>query len=198
MEKNEIIDILYKSVFIDEMINKLTNNSALRFDMKQELFLILLEMDDDKIKAAYNERWINYLCVNIIKKQFHSNTSPFYKNYRINNNEIKYNDEYIDDEYDFNIDEMYNDIIKWVDENMKLTDSELFKIYFKYGKYDRRIGEWRDVNCENAVSSTRKIERKLEILGIPGKRKITIDHSTISNSLRKTIKKIKEKYGNDI
>ena len=81
LSKNDILTNLYKSKFIDELINKITSGHQLSDDLKAELFLILVQMSDVKIKRAYEQNYLNYLCVNILKKQYHSNTSPFHKMY---------------------------------------------------------------------------------------------------------------------
>lgn len=54
-------------------------------DFTQELFLILLKMDNDKLNRIYYEGNIIPFIVGIIKNQWYSKTSNFYKKYKTYN-----------------------------------------------------------------------------------------------------------------
>jgi len=197
MSRNEIIDQLYRSYFINDLIDTITSNNKLKFDLKQELFIILLEMPEWRIKRAWNENYLNYMCVNILKKQYHSSTSPFHKKYRA---------EKFDELTDWNTsDELFDlvdseenseDIInkiRWIVENkLDMVDKELFKLYYKWDRYDRWIGDLKDDSCQKEWSSYRKIEKKLTITPISGGKKIGISRNTISLSHQRSIEKIKK------
>jgi hypothetical protein len=62
------------------------------------------------------------------------------------------------------------------------------------GEYDRWIGSKRDTKCTKNISSSRKIERKLAIQAIKGQKRVTIDHSTIALSIKRTLEKLKEHF----
>ena len=194
MSKNDIIEELWKSSFLDDVIHKITSGHRLKDDLKSELFLILCEMKDKKIIQAWKNNWIYYLCINILKKQYHSNTSPFHMKWRKGWNNL-------DDEYDIsdeNEETNYDLIskIEWIVEHkLDLVDRELFKLYYKMDRYDRWLGDLRDKNCQKPTSSYRKIEKKLRLKGDP---KITISRSTISLSHQRSLMIIKselKKYG---
>lgn len=51
-------------------------------DFVQEIYLILLEYDSNKIIELWNNRQLNYFLVGIIKRQYNSTTSPYYKKYK--------------------------------------------------------------------------------------------------------------------
>jgi hypothetical protein len=207
--KDDILTDLYKSDFIKDLIWTITSGNQLKEDLKSELFLILFEMDDRRILGAYNNNYLHYLCVNILKKQYHSKTSPFHKKFRKemgNNydgnvividpcyqseNEWKYNSplEIEPDTYVFP-EELMEKIIWFVDNKLDLVDRELFKIYYKIGRYDRWLGDLRDTNCKKPISSLRKVENKLAITTIEGK-KITIGYDTIRLSLNRSLMRIK-------
>lgn len=51
-------------------------------DLVQEVYLIMLEYDQEKLKQIYEKGEINYWLTRIIMNQYCSNTSPFYKKYR--------------------------------------------------------------------------------------------------------------------
>lgn len=72
-------------------------------DFVQELYVILLEYNQDKIVELYNKKQLKYFIVGIIQRQYHSKTSPFYKKYKkyysiVDGNQI--NKQEINDEID--------------------------------------------------------------------------------------------------
>lgn len=191
MTKSEIIENLWKENWTDQLVNNISKGSQLRDDLKSHLFLILCEMPEKKIKDAYKNNWLKYLCVNIIKKQFESSTSPFHKEWRKDNLKRA---EWVQDIEE--ISEPTHDIIiekiNWFIENkLNLVDKELFKIYFKIDKYDRWFGELRDETCNKPISSLRKVEKKLTIQTITGK-EMKISRDTISKSLHRSKMLIKK------
>lgn len=196
LNKNDILTNLFKEGTIDGIILKITSGHQLKEDLKSELFLILMEMSETRIKDAHNNNYLIYLCVNILKKQYHSNTSPFHKKFRVN----KLND-YLDENDICDIEEddleredlIILEKIKWIVENkLELVDRELFKLYYKWDRYDRWIGDLKDTTCEKEMSSYRKIEKKLTIEPLNGGRKIGISRNTIALSHQRSIAKIKK------
>lgn len=51
-------------------------------DLVQEIYLILLEYNQTKLQKIYDNGQLNFFLTRIIKNQWCSNTSPFYKKYR--------------------------------------------------------------------------------------------------------------------
>jgi hypothetical protein len=188
MTKSLILDKLFREPLIDDMIWNITGGNPLREDLKSELFLILMEMPDVKIVSAWEGKWLNYLCVNILTKQWKSSTSPFYKKFR----KEKTNEEFIDIiEIEGGIDwEMIEKILEIAQKHLPFVEKELFMMRYKIGKYDRWFGELRDKDCQKPVYSYRKIEKKLAI-GSSGK-PITIDHSTVEVYHKRSIEKIRK------
>lgn len=195
MTKNLILDNLFRDPLIDDMIWNITGGHELKDDLKSELFLILMEMSDSKIVGAWEGKWLNYLCVNILTKQWRSNTSPFYKKYR----KSRTNEEFVDiiDE-EGGVDwDLVGKVVNIIENELNFVERELFMMRYKIGKYDKWFGELRDKDCQKTIYSYRKIEKKLSIENKSGKA-ITIDHSTVEVYHKKSIQKIKKllkKYG---
>jgi len=198
LSKNDILTNLYVDPLLDDIIWKITNSKngrLLREDLKAELFLILVEMSETRIRAAYNNSYLIYMCVNILKKQYHSNTSPFYKKWRKEmGGDLPIIEDLVGTPPDE--DELNNletlEKIRWiVDNKLSLVDKELFKLYYKWDRYDRWIGDLKDVTCEKEMSSYRKIEKKLTITPLDGEKKIGISRNTIAISHQRSIEKIK-------
>ena len=199
MRKNLILDKLWRSALLNDMVWNITSGHPLKDDLKAELFVILLEMPDQKIINAEQNHWLNYLCVNILVKQWKSKNSPFYKKYKkYNQSSNELVDNIIDITDDFNY-ELLDKVLDIVMTKLPLVEKELFMMRYKIGKYDRWLGKMRDKECEKPVYSYRKMEKKLAIETINSVQPITIDHSTIEKYHKKSVERIK-KYlkGNDL
>lgn len=195
MTKSLILDKLWRDPLIDDILYNITGGNALREDLKSELFLILMEMKDQKIIKAWKEKWIHYLCVNILKKQWKSSTSPFYKKFK-GEKSNDFSGDIIDELDDFDY-ELLDKVLQIVETKLPLVERELFMMRYKLGKYDRWLGVLRDKECQKAVYSYRKIEQKLAITMVDGGQPITIDHSTVEKYHKRSIQKIKKLLGND-
>ena len=186
MQRNDIIEELWRSPFINDAIRTITGGNKLGEELKSELFLILMEMPKTRIIQAHKECWLNYLVINILKKQYHSSTSPFHKKFRAFNNEVMTDPQY--QELDLSSDEMVAKIEMIVETKLDLVDRELFKMYFKIDRYDRWLGDLRDKTCQKATSSYRKMQRKLQLNEDP---RLTISRNTISLSIQRAMVVIK-------
>ena len=51
-------------------------------DLIQEVYVILLEYNRDKIIELYKKKQLKFFIIGILQRQYHSNTSPFYKKYK--------------------------------------------------------------------------------------------------------------------
>ena len=207
--KNEILAELYSGTFIKDLVWTLTSGNPLGEGLKAELFVILLEMNEVRIQKAHVGNYLHYLCVNILKKQYHSKTSPFHKKFRkdmgnnYDGNVIVLNNHYQSESnwkgnspLEIGVEavrfpeELIEKIIWFVDNKLDLVDRELFKMYYKIGKYDRWFGELKDGTCQKPISSLRKVQKKLAITTDEGKN-ISISKDTIRLSLDRSVMRIK-------
>jgi hypothetical protein len=199
LTKNDILTELYKSPFINDLVFTITSGHELKEDLKAELFLILCEMTETRVVNAYNGNFLHYLCVNIVKKQYNSKKSPFHQKWRkggitqFSGSQTTSRAE-LPELYTENLQlhtELVVEKVLWFVENkLDLVDRELFKIYYKFGDYDRYFGELRDQTCKKPISSLRKVERKLAITTIDGGY-ISIGYDTIRLSLNRSLMRIK-------
>ncbi len=51
-------------------------------DFVQEIYMILLEYNKDKIVELYRNKQLKYFIVGVVSRQYNSNTSPYYKKYK--------------------------------------------------------------------------------------------------------------------
>ena len=197
MTKNDILTELYKSPFIDDLVYTITAGHQLKDDLKAELFLILCEMPEVRIQNAYTGHYLHYLCVNIVKKQYNSKKSPFHQKWRrggITQLVIGHSQEKMPDLIleapEFETEVIIKKVLWFVENKLDLVDRELFKIYYKFGEYDRYFGELRDRSCLKPTSSLRKVEKKLAITTIDGGY-ISIGYDTVRLSLNRSLMRIK-------
>lgn len=77
-----MLEQLAKDKVVENLCRNIGVSSNYIDDLVQEVYLILLEYDQDKLKQIYEKGEINYWLTRIIMNQYCSNTSPFYKKYR--------------------------------------------------------------------------------------------------------------------
>lgn len=81
MEVLNIVDKLARKRVVEDMIKNMNINDY-PDDLAQEIYLILLEYDKEKIEDIYNKNQINFFISRIITNQAFSKNSPFYLNYK--------------------------------------------------------------------------------------------------------------------
>lgn len=126
MNRDSIISELYKSKDINDAIGKM-QPYELQDDLRQEVFLVLCEMDEERLFKMYSDGYIKFFIVRTILNMAKSDRSNFSRTFRKVYSEIE--DRYCVEEYDDSI-------------NLKLTRSmeilhwyekEIFKLYAESG-----------------------------------------------------------------
>lgn len=77
-----ILDELEQKNVVREICDNMRVSANDIDDLIQEVYMILLEYNSDKIIDMYNKRQLKYFLIGIIQRQYRSNTSPFYKKYK--------------------------------------------------------------------------------------------------------------------
>lgn len=146
--KNKVVEKIFNSQEYEELLIKLVEREHLyKDDFKQELMIILLEMDDDFIINLWTNGRMKFFVTRLILNQIYSSSSPFYKKYRKENKEMIEADDSTDDEYslidsiphqedDNYMDEVINgDILSYVNKNGILTwyETNFLSEYYKLG-----------------------------------------------------------------
>ena len=85
MTKYEVINIIAREHLVEKIVNKLLSSSKNPFDcpedLIQDLYLILLQKDDDLIVNLYNKDEIGFYLLKIARNQLLSKNSPYYQKY---------------------------------------------------------------------------------------------------------------------
>ena len=95
MTKYDVVEKLYKDGTVDRIIYKLLSSSKNPFDcpedLIQDIYLLLLQKDDDLIVNLYNKDEIGFYLLKIARNQLLSKNSPYYTKYikfRANSDDI--------------------------------------------------------------------------------------------------------------
>ena len=85
MTKYEIIDELSKNATVEKIVNKLIQSSKNRFDFPddliQDIYVLLLEKDEDLIVNLYNKGELVFYLLKVVRNQLLSKNSPYYTKY---------------------------------------------------------------------------------------------------------------------
>ena len=85
MTKYEVIDIIAREHLVERIVNKLLSSSKNPFDCSedliQDIYLLLLQKNDDLIVNLYNKGELAYYLLKIARNQLLSKNSPYYQKY---------------------------------------------------------------------------------------------------------------------
>lgn len=84
MSRTEIVEALAKSKTVEEILGKVAKApiEGEMHDLCQEVYLTLLQADEQKLCEMYQRRELNYYIARIVTNQYSSKTSPFYYLFR--------------------------------------------------------------------------------------------------------------------
>lgn len=104
---NKIMQEVYEENIVRDIITNMRVKSNDIDDLEQEIYMILLEYNRDRIVELYEKKQLRYFIVGIVSRQYNSSTSPFYKKYKkyytlidgnyVNNEDVmeENNDDYV-------------------------------------------------------------------------------------------------------
>lgn len=161
---NEVIQYIATNPDFRLMVENITKGHELTDDLFQELVLILMEMDEDKLVGIYQRNELKWWCVRILMNQWYSKTSPFWKKYKQHGNTIDQNADVtsldVPEEQPIDL-EVIIDQVNSALNGMHWYNKELLMTYLREGSY-------------------------MEV-----HRKTGIHYKSIRNTVRETIDKVK-------
>lgn len=99
--KNRIIKKLATNKVVEELCCNMGVEQAYLDDLIQEIYLILLEYNEDKLIKMFERKQLKFFIVRIIMNQYFSQNSPFYKKYKMYDQKQDYNKEIETEEDEF-------------------------------------------------------------------------------------------------
>ena len=95
MTKSDVLDIIAREHLVDRIVNKLLSSSKNPFDcpedLIQDIYLLLLQKDEDLIVNLYNKGELGFYLLKVARNQLLSTNSPYYTKYikfRANSDDI--------------------------------------------------------------------------------------------------------------
>ena len=85
MTKYDVVDIIAKEHLVERIVTKLLSSSKNPFDcpedLIQDIYLLLLQKNDNLIVNLYNKGEIGFYLLKIVRNQLLSANSPYYTKY---------------------------------------------------------------------------------------------------------------------
>jgi len=124
VNREQIITEFYNSKDINQAISKM-QPAYLQDELKQEVFLVLCEMPEDRLFQMYNDEYLKYFIVRTILNMAKSDRSTFYKKFREQLDEIPESFEMKKDDYDESLNEKLDNAVKI----LHWYERELLRLY---------------------------------------------------------------------
>lgn len=132
-----ILEELSQRQDITDYIGHLTPNRYYQQEMYQELFLVLCDMDDDKLVDIYRRNKLNGYIVGVTNKMFKSLSSPFYRKVKSFNTNLPEENVFetilSDLEYTTELKHLYLTELENEIENLSHYNKGILKDYLEFG-----------------------------------------------------------------
>jgi hypothetical protein len=157
MLRNEIITEFWESKSVNESFEKM-QPVELQADLKAEVFLILCEMEEEKLIGLYERNELKYYMVRIMLNMIKSDRSSFFKNYR-NYVELLENDVEV---IEADPSETYEKIELHL-QNLHWYNRELFKLYaLDFKKNAKELSRKTGIPYMSIVRSINKTKAEIK------------------------------------
>lgn len=81
MTRLEILDRMYRDPDVEQAIQKM-NPAELRDDLRQEVFMVLCEMDEERLMSMHQQGYLKFFLVRTMLNMIKSDRSTFYNKFR--------------------------------------------------------------------------------------------------------------------
>lgn len=82
LTNGEIVSVVIEQGIVDKALRLYGVHTSHREDLAQEVLLILLEMDNERLNDIHDDGKLSHFVTKIIKNQWCSNTSTYYALFR--------------------------------------------------------------------------------------------------------------------
>jgi len=151
LDRQNIISELYQSNDINDAISKM-NPKNLQDELRQEVFLVLCEMDEKKLFDMYEQGYLKYFIVRTILNMVKSDRSNFYKKFRQVYQEIPLTFEQPKEEYS-------EDLLNKLEQGLGILhwyERELLHLYASNGKNLLAISRDTKIPYRSLIKTIRK------------------------------------------
>lgn len=153
MDRNGIIAELWDSKDLNDTLKK-KKPVEIQEDLKSELFLIICEIEENKLLELYNRKELKFYIVRIMLNLVQSSKNNFYKNYR---NFQEYNEEEKPDEIDEPI-----EIMQYI-EGLYWYQKEILKLYtFHFNKNAKELSRKTGIPYMSLIRTLNQTKKELK------------------------------------
>jgi hypothetical protein len=155
MDKNKIIEQYWLNDEVNQAFAKM-QPEELQYDLKVEVFMVLLEMDDEKLFGLYQRGEIRFYIVRTMLNMIKSDRSQFWKKYR---NYTEYEDnEQVEVEQNSVIDIMENGI-----EKLHWYQKEILNLYtFEFNKNAKELSRKTGIPYMSIIRTLKQTKTELK------------------------------------
>lgn len=155
MVKNEIIEELWNSKEVNDAFSKM-QPVELQYDLKAEVFMVLCEMEDNKLFGMYERNEIRFYLVRTMLNMIKSDRSQFWKKYR-NYSEYEPNE---------TIEQPQNSIIDIMElgiERLHWYQKEILKLYtFDFNKNAKELSRNTGIPYMSIIRTLKQTKNELK------------------------------------
>jgi DNA-directed RNA polymerase specialized sigma subunit len=155
MDKNKIIEQYWLNDEVNQAFAKMQPED-LQYDLKVEVFVVLLEMDDEKLFGLYKRGEIRFYIVRTMLNMIKSDRSQFWKKYR---NYTEYEDnEQVEVEQNSIIDIMEKGI-----EKLHWYQKEILNLYtFEFNKNAKELSRKTGIPYMSIIRTLKQTKNELK------------------------------------
>jgi len=155
MDKNKIIEQYWLNDEVNQAFAKM-QPEELQYDLKVEVFMVLLEMDDAKLFGLYERNEIRFYIVRTMLNMIKSDRSQFWKKYR-NYTEYEHNEK-AEVEQNSVIDIMENGI-----EKLHWYQKEILNLYtFEFNKNAKELSRKTGIPYMSIIRTLKQTKNELK------------------------------------
>lgn len=155
MDKNKIIEQYWLNDEVNQAFAKM-QPEELQYDLKVEVFMVLLEMDEEKLFGLYERNEIRFYIVRTMLNMIKSDRSQFWKKYR-NYTEYEHNEK-AEVEQNSVIDIMENGI-----EKLHWYQKEILNLYtFEFNKNAKELSRKTGIPYMSIIRTLKQTKNELK------------------------------------
>ncbi len=158
MSRDKIIAEFWESKSVNEAFEKM-QPVELQADLKSEVFLVLCEMEEEKLIGLYQRNELKYYMVRIMLNMIKSDRSNFFKNYR---NYVELDNDQEVQSVESDPEESYQKIELHL-QNLHWYNRELFKLYaLDFKKNAKELSRKTGIPYMSIVRSINKTKAEIK------------------------------------
>jgi hypothetical protein len=158
MVKNKILAEYWTLKEVNDAFAKM-HPEELQYDLKAEVFLVLCEMNEDKLIGLYERNELKFYIVRIMLNMIKSDRSNFYKSYR---NYTEYVDNDIEAEVNFDKSDLVDKLEKNL-EGLHWYNKEILKLYaIDFKKNAKELSRKTGIPYMSIVRTINKTKKQMK------------------------------------